>query len=116
MGLNLNSMNLLLVLRALLDPPAEHRHFGKSLIDSSGVKAGRLYPILAELEQAGVVEAEWEDIDEAVEGRRRRRFYRLTDTGATVARARLNEVSLALAPPERKGPPFTAPQPGWASA
>ena len=45
---------------------------------------GTLYKALGRLERAGLLAAEWEDADLAVdEGRPRRRLYRVTDLGAT---------------------------------
>ena len=59
---------------------------------------GTLYPALARLEQAGWVASEWEDIDEAAEGRRRRRYYRLTGEGIVAAQKALEAVAQRLHP------------------
>ena len=45
---------------------------------------GTLYKALSRLEESGLLESRWEDA-EAVEGRPRRRLYRLTGEGARVA-------------------------------
>jgi PadR family transcriptional regulator, regulatory protein PadR len=85
------------VLAALLaDPPAEH--YGLELCHAAGLPSGSVYPILARLETAGWLVGAWEDIDEAVEGRRRRRYYRLTGGGLERARVALAEREPALRP------------------
>jgi PadR family transcriptional regulator, regulatory protein PadR len=92
------SLGRLRVLRALLDD-VEGEHYGLSLIRRSGVGPGSLYPILLALEDGGWIEGAWEDIDEAAAGRRRRRYYRLTECGASSARQLLRETVTELAPP-----------------
>jgi PadR family transcriptional regulator, regulatory protein PadR len=46
---------------------------------------GTAYPILLRLENEGWVTSRWEDIDPHVEKRPRRRYYRLTASGAVQA-------------------------------
>lgn len=43
---------------------------------------GTLYKALSRLETAGLLESRWEEIDTAVEGRPRRRLYRVTGSAA----------------------------------
>lgn len=93
-----HSLATLKVLRAFLDDPAG-QVYGLELIDRTGVKAGALYPILSRLEDQGWVRGEWEVIDEAVAGRRRRRYYHLTDGGAQRAHQVLSETAALLRPP-----------------
>ena len=83
---------------ALLDEPSAGM-YGLQLSEASGVKAGGMYPVLARLEDAGWVSSWWEQIDESTEGRRRRRYYRLTTDGASMAYRRLTDAVTALAPP-----------------
>lgn len=45
--------------------------------------------MLKRLEKAGFIKSHWEEIDEAREGRRRRRYYSLTGQGVRIA----NEVT-----------------------
>jgi PadR family transcriptional regulator, regulatory protein PadR len=92
------SLARLRVLRALLNDP-DGQHYGLSLMRSSGVGAGSLYPILFDLEDGNWIEGEWEDIDQAAAGRRRRRYYRLTDGGKRDARRVLAETIAELSPP-----------------
>ena len=83
------------VLVALLRDPARHR-YGLDLSRETGLKSGTLYPILARLEGAGWVVSEWEEIDPSAEGRRPRRYYRLTREGKRIARAAVEETEAHL--------------------
>jgi PadR family transcriptional regulator PadR len=106
------SLATLRVLRALFDGQ-DTDHYGLALIDHTGVKAGTLYPILSRLEKDGWVEGQWEQIDEAAAGRRRRRYYRLTGLGEREAWPILAETAAALTPPRRPRP--AGRKPGWAT-
>jgi PadR family transcriptional regulator, regulatory protein PadR len=93
------------VLAALLaDPLGEH--YGLELSRAAGLPSGTVYPILARLEGAGWLVGAWEEIDQQAEGRRRRRYYRLTGTGLERARATITERESALRQiwPSRSGP------------
>ena len=107
------SLATLKVLRALFDGD-DTDHYGLALIEHTGVQAGTLYPILSRLEKDGWVEGQWEDIDEAAAGRRRRRYCRLTGLGEMEARRILTETAQELAPPPRPAPPGRR-RPGWAT-
>jgi len=85
----------LAVLSALLEDPLGH-HYGLEIAKSAGLATGTVYPILARLEADGWVESEWEAIDEAAEGRRRRRYYTMTPLGATAAEAERRSVARML--------------------
>ncbi|SNT60531.1 Transcriptional regulator PadR-like family protein [Streptosporangium subroseum] len=91
------TLQTLLVLRVLLDDLGEE-HYGLELAAKTGLPNGSIYPILARLERAGWVDSDWEDINEAAEGRRRRRYYRLTTRGALSAREALASAAQALTP------------------
>lgn len=69
---------------------------GLEVIKATGYKSGTIYPILERLESAGWIEAQWEDVDPAVEKRPRRRNYRLTGEGAQCAVAELEKLSRRL--------------------
>jgi DNA-binding MarR family transcriptional regulator len=73
------TIDVLTVLDAASDPI-----WGLAVIKSSGRPAGSVYPILERLEQSGWVTSKWEDDPHRVGPRRR--FYELTDAGATAAR------------------------------
>lgn len=83
------------LLAALLRGGSRHR-YGLELTRETGLKSGTLYPILARLEAAGWLVSEWEQIDPSLEGRRPRRYYRLTREGEKVARNALRETEAHL--------------------
>ena len=72
------------VLLAMLKSPTEEQ-YGLELAKAAGLKSGTLYPILSRLEGAGWIVGSWERIDRHAEGRRPRRYYRLTASGVSVA-------------------------------
>ena len=76
------------------DPVAEH--YGLAIAKRAELPTGSVYPILARLERAGWVMSDWEDIDERVEGRRRRRYYKLTSAGAEKTRDALAKTARVL--------------------
>ncbi|MEU6203056.1 PadR family transcriptional regulator [Micromonospora musae] len=79
------------VLSALLAEPDAER-YGLDLMKLTGLPSGTVYPVLHRLQGARWVEADWETIDPAAEGRPARRYYRLTAEGATAARQALAEL------------------------
>lgn len=58
-------------------PPQYGLTIGRSLSMGNGT----LYPILDKLEDAKLIQGEWEDIDPKQAGRRPRRYYTLTGEG-----------------------------------
>lgn len=68
----------------LREPTAEV--VGVTLVVETGLSSGTTYTILHRLEDAGWLEARWEDIDPVAAGRPRRRLYRLTGAGVVSAR------------------------------
>jgi PadR family transcriptional regulator, regulatory protein PadR len=78
------------VLELVLAEPGRW-HYGLEVIRATGIASGSAYPILIHLEENGVLESEWEAIDERLEGRRRRRLYRLDPRGADLARDMIDE-------------------------
>lgn len=73
------------VLMVLLDAPREET-YGFELTRVAGLPSGTVYPILRRLEDMGWIMSRWEMIDEHHQGRRRRRYYRLTDEGILKSR------------------------------
>ncbi|NUT31765.1 MAG: PadR family transcriptional regulator [Hamadaea sp.] len=94
------------VLAALLAEPDADR-YGLDLMHATGLPSGTLYPILHRLQEASWVDAHWEQIDPAAQGRPARRYYRLTPLGATSARQALAELHAATSAPQtpRKASP-----------
>lgn len=76
------------VLRVLVaDPSAPH--YGYDLMKAARLPSGTLYPMLARLQQEGLVDSQWEDQRPDAGGRPPRKYYRLTAEGARVARLEL---------------------------
>jgi PadR family transcriptional regulator PadR len=92
------TLQTLAILKVLLTEPREPR-YGLDIAREAGLKGGTLYPALARLERAGWLTSFREDIDEASEGRRKRRYYRLTGQGASKARQVLEAESQRLSLP-----------------
>jgi PadR family transcriptional regulator PadR len=82
------TLQTMAILKVLLMHPREPR-YGLDISREAGLKTGTIYPALARLESAGWVSSSWEEIDEAAEGRRRRRYYQLTAEGEINARRAL---------------------------
>jgi DNA-binding PadR family transcriptional regulator len=100
------------VLNAFLNEPTTP-WYGLELCRAVGLKSGTIYPILARLEQQGLLESKSEPQDPSRLGRPRRRMYRLTPNGAVTARTAVEERVRALQrPATRRG----APAPRWGAA
>lgn len=76
------------LLRALLADPSAPR-YGYDLMKAAGLASGTLYPMLARLEDQGLVTSDWEPQPADTAGRPPRKYYRLTGEGALVARRQL---------------------------
>lgn len=76
------------VLRAMLEYSAREM-YGLEICAVAGLPTGTVHPILARLEGIGWLESSWEQIDVRKEGRPRRRYYQLSESGAMRARAAL---------------------------
>lgn len=74
------------VLRALLENPTKEM-YGLQVCTAAGLPTGTVHPILARLERIGWLTSDWENVDTHVEGRPRRRYYRLSESGAMRAQA-----------------------------
>jgi PadR family transcriptional regulator, regulatory protein PadR len=83
------------VLVAFLDAPEEET-YGFALSQATGLGAGTLYPVLQRLLAEGWLESRWEDIDQRAEGRRRRRYYKLTSSGRARAEAAVRDEGAGL--------------------
>ena len=80
----------LLILKTLAPGPLHGWGIGQRIEQVSGVfrvKLGSLYPALQRLEDAGLIEAEWQQS----ENNRRARYYRLTRTGKRRLEAEVGE-------------------------
>jgi PadR family transcriptional regulator, regulatory protein PadR len=80
------------VLRVLTaDPTAPH--YGYDLMKAAKLPSGTLYPMLARLQQDGLVDSQWEAQREEAGGRPPRKYYRLTAEGLRVARLELAQAA-----------------------
>jgi PadR family transcriptional regulator, regulatory protein PadR len=80
------------VLKVLTADPSA-THYGYDLMKAARLPSGTLYPMLARLEQEGLVESEWEAQRSDAGGRPPRKYYRLTAEGARVSRLELARAS-----------------------
>ena len=62
------------VLRVLIADPAAP-HYGYDLMKAARLPSGTLYPMLARLQQQGLVESEWEPQRPDAGGRPPRKYY-----------------------------------------
>jgi DNA-binding PadR family transcriptional regulator len=74
------------VLRALLEEPTREM-YGLQVCAAAGLPTGTVHPILARLERMEWLTSTWELVDARVEGRPRRRYYKLSERGVMRARA-----------------------------
>jgi PadR family transcriptional regulator, regulatory protein PadR len=74
------TQQLILVLEAFLSD-IDRDWFGFDLMEKTGLKSGTVYPLLHGLKEDGWLSATKEKIDPKIEGRPRRRLYRLTGLG-----------------------------------
>lgn len=70
------------------------QHSGAEISLGAHVSSGTLYPLLVRLQAAGWLDSKWEDVDPAVVGRPRRRFYWLTGLGQKRALAELSALQI----------------------
>jgi PadR family transcriptional regulator PadR len=93
-----------LILRLMLTAPLAD-WYGLELAHRAGFKTGTVYPALAALEQTGLMESRWEDVDPSTEGRPRRRLYRLCPQRLHDAHAYVAQFDAVLEPatPSQRG-------------
>lgn len=85
------SRPMLKVLKMMIEKP-QTPYSGADIARQADIGSGTLYPLLARLENAGWMRSEWEQVDPAEAGRPRRRLYKLTGHGQTLAAQALAEV------------------------
>jgi PadR family transcriptional regulator, regulatory protein PadR len=87
------------------------RHYGYDLMKAAKLPSGTLYPMLARLQDQGLVASQWEPQPADGSGRPPRKYYQLTGDGIRVARLELAQAAQAA----HRGAPHTArPAPGSA--
>jgi PadR family transcriptional regulator, regulatory protein PadR len=87
------------------------RHYGYDLMKAAGLPSGTLYPMLARLQDQGLVTSEWESQPVGASGRPPRKYYQLTGDGIHVARLELAQAAQAA---HRATPRAARPAPGSA--
>ena len=100
------------VLRVMLADPSAPQ-YGYDLMKAAKLKSGTLYPMLARLQQDGLVNAEWEAPRQDAAGRPPRKYYQLTAEGLRVARLELAQAT-SSAPARRAGHSAARPAP-WST-
>jgi PadR family transcriptional regulator len=98
------------VLRVMITDPSTPQ-YGYDLMKAAKLPSGTLYPMLARLQQDGLVDSEWETQRENAGGRPPRKYYRLTAEGLRVARLELAQAA-SSAPARRAGRGTIRPAPG----
>ena len=98
-------------------------HYGYDLMKAAKLPSGTLYPMLARLQEQGLVTSQWEPQPDDAGGRPPRKYYQLTGEGVRVARLELAQAASAAPgaagrgvriPGTRQGavPRMTRPAPG----
>lgn len=105
-----------LQLISLLLSEPELEWYGLQLASEAALKSGSVYVVLARLEQAGWLSSRWEEINPAVEGRPRRRLYKLTGEGLRAATQAMDDHLAALTPARSARRASRALRPGTASS
>lgn len=82
---------LMRVLRVFLADPTQER-YGYDLMKAAKLASGTLYPMLARMEEEGIVSSAWEEAPQR-QGQPRK-YYVLTGEGARIARMEVAEASL----------------------
>lgn len=98
------------VLRVFLADVSAQR-YGYDLMKAAKLPSGTLYPMLARLEDEGLVTSEWQSLPGDGSGRPPRKYYQLTGEGIRVARL---ELAQAPVPTRRVRHGTAQPTPGGA--
>ena len=69
------------------------RRYGYDLMKAARLPSGTLYPMLARLQDQGLVTSEWEPPPADANGRPPRKYYQLTGEGIRIARLELAHAS-----------------------
>ncbi|GBF06061.1 putative transcriptional regulator [Deinococcus aerius] len=82
------SLTILRILE-LMYADLDREHYGLELGRAANLSNGALYPALDRLDRAGYLTSALEEIDEKAEGRRKRRYYKLSAAGIRLAEQEL---------------------------
>jgi PadR family transcriptional regulator, regulatory protein PadR len=97
------------VLRVFTADPSARR-YGYDLMKAARLPSGTLYPMLARLQDEGLVTSQWEE--RSPDGRPPRKYYQLTGEGLRVARLELARATQNAQRTSTRG--ATRPAPGSA--
>lgn len=101
------SVRLTYLTGVVLEAIAAGHRYGFDIMDATGIPDGTVYPALRRLENAGMLEAQWEeDAVAAEEQRPPRRYYKLTPEGSEAlerARSRFPGVARTFPQPATEG-------------
>ncbi len=75
----------------------DRRWYGYELMKATGMASGQMYPILRKLTDAGWLDVDNEVVDTSEAKRPARRWYRLSASGKTEARTKLDDLRRRLA-------------------
>ena len=76
----------------------EKEYSGYEISKSFGISSGTLYPLLLKAENAGLLEARWEEGDPGKLGRPRRRYYRISGEGIEAVDNRMHQLRVEIRP------------------
>jgi PadR family transcriptional regulator PadR len=88
------------------------QHYGYDLMKAARLPSGTLYPMLARLQEQGLVTSQWEPQPEDAGGRPPRKYYQLTGEGVSVARLVLAQAASAAQAPAGRRVPIPGTLPG----
>ncbi|HEX3921250.1 MAG TPA: PadR family transcriptional regulator [Streptosporangiaceae bacterium] len=87
-------------------------HYGYDLMKAARLPSGTLYPMLARLQEQGLVTSQWEAPPEDAGGRPPRKYYQLTGEGVRVARLELAQAASAAPGGAGRGARIPGTRPG----
>lgn len=87
--------NILLISRSLLDVP-DYRRYGYELMHVTGLKPASMYQALHRMQDEGWLTSYLEPGEPQQLGRKRRRYYELTEYGEQIVRTQLRAWSVRL--------------------
>jgi hypothetical protein len=88
------------------------QHYGYDLMKAAKLPSGTLYPMLARLQEQGLVASQWEPQPEDAGGRPPRKYYQLTGEGVRVARLELAQAASAAPGAAGRRPRIPGTRPG----
>lgn len=94
--MKINGRALELLMLMAVRPQQEYS--GYEISKSLGISSGTLYPLLLKAENAGLLNAHWEEGDPVELGRPRRRYYRISGNGIKAVEGRMRQLRVEIRP------------------